>query len=605
MTLHHITNAQELSSFKSSHSNTLICYSATWCGPCQRSKPELTALASRLSSDKQCDFALAHEEDIGDEIHKEGIRAFPTYVLYQEHGRVEGGRIQGVNLAGVEDLVKSKCGSRDPFVGMEGMGRSLSGAPVGNSFEIANVPVSPEEARNRRLARFGGNTNTCSSSRSEGGDRVGMVKEEKQEEEEEEEEEVMEEEEEEEKMEKRPAVKDEDMVDVSDERLKEEKSNEEDVVMKNSVDVNVNATDTCTVVEMIDPTEKLDKDLVEQLTSSMGFSLVRAQKGLLNSNGTMEGAVEWLLAHQEDADIDDPIEKVPANSVDTKAQSYLCNQCGKILSNMANLELHANKTGHSDFQESTQAVKPLTAEEKAEKVKEIKELLAKKRAEREECEKKDNTAREKQRRFMGKEMANTREEMEIEKRKHDAYLRKKEKEEARKERERIRAELAKDKAERAANKGKLNSRLGVDGYNPSAIQYEVGPDGKPIQSSEGDSIKAKVAKIDSRSASVKVDDCIKKISSYRAGGDGGKCLKIMLTYVKNVADSDEEKFKTINMANKAYVGRVKPFVGAKALLLVVGFSPNDSNDALKLSPDANKGLLIETKAKLEKALASY
>ncbi len=602
MTLHHITNAQELSSFKSSHSNTLICYSATWCGPCQRSKPELTALAARLSSDKQCDFALAHEEDIGDEIHKAGIRAFPTYVLYQEHGRIEGGRIQGVNLAGVEDLVKSKCGSRDPFVGMEGTGRSLSGAPVGNSFEIANEPVSPEEARNRRLARFGGNTNTVSSSVSSSvggdgdGDGVGVVKEESQKEE------VMKEEETEEKG---HAVKDQDMVDVSDDRLNEEKSNEEDVVMKNSVDVNVDATDTCTVVEMIDPTEKLDKDLVEQLTSSMGFSLIRAQKGLLNSNGTMEGAVEWLLAHQEDADIDDPIEKVPTNSVDAKAQSYLCNQCGKILSNMANLELHANKTGHSDFQESTQAVKPLTAEEKAEKVKKIKELLAKKRAEREECEKKDNVTREKQRRFMGKEIAKTREEMEIEKRKRDAYLRKKQKEEARKERERIRAELAKDKAERAANKGKLNSRLGVDGYNPSAIQYEVGPDGKPIRSSEGDGTKAKVAKIDSRSASVKVDDCIKKISSYRAGGDGGKCLKILLAYVKNVADSDEEKFKTINMTNKAYVGRVKPFVGAKALLLAVGFSPNDSNDALKLSPDANKGLLIETKAKLEKALASY
>merc|ERR1712232_551436 len=89
------------------------------------------------------------------------------------------------------------------------------------------------------------------------------------------------------------------------------------------------------------------------------------------------------------------------------AQSYKCNQCGKILSNMANLELHANKTGHSDFEESTESIKPLTAEEEAEKV--------------------DHIEREKQRRFMGKEMKKTREEMEIKQRKNEAYLRKKKK----------------------------------------------------------------------------------------------------------------------------------------------------------------------------------
>jgi len=194
--------------------------------------------------------------------------------------------------------------------------------------------------------------------------------------------------------------------------------------------------------------------------------------------------------------------------------------------------------------------------------------------------------------------------MEIEKRKRDALMRKREKEAARKERERIRAELAKDKAERAANKGKLGSRLGVDGYNPSAIQYSVGPDGKPLQEA-ADEKSPKVQKVDNRSTGVKVDECIKKISAYRAGGDGGKCLKILLAYVKNVAEKDEEKFKTINMQNKVYIGKVKPFLGAKALLLAVGFSPNDGNDALILSPDASKDVLNETKAKLEAALAAY
>lgn len=69
------------------------------------------------------------------------------------------------------------------------------------------------------------------------------------------------------------------------------------------------------------------------------------------------------------------------------SHSYKCNECGKILSNMANLELHANKSGHSDFSESTEEVKPMTDEEKAAKVLEIKALLKAKRAEREEAEK--------------------------------------------------------------------------------------------------------------------------------------------------------------------------------------------------------------------------
>lgn len=202
---------------------------------------------------------------------------------------------------------------------------------------------------------------------------------------------------------------------------------------------------------------------------------------------------------------------------------------------------------------------------------------------------------------MGKEMLKTKEEMDRDLRKREAYLRKKEKEDARKERERIRAELAKDKAERVANKGKLQSRLGVDGYNPSAIQYEVGPDGKPLELNR----PMKEAKIDNKSAGAKVDDCIKKVSAYRAGGDGGKCLKILLAYVKNVSEQDDDKFKTINMHNKAYIGRVKPFIGAKALLLAVGFAPTESKDALVLSPDIDKELLKETKVKLETALASY
>lgn len=272
---------------------------------------------------------------------------------------------------------------------------------------------------------------------------------------------------------------------------------------------------------------------------------------------------------------------------------------------MTSLELYANRTGYTDFEECTEAVVPLTEEEKAEKMKHLKELLKKKRQEREESEKQDEIIREKSRRLMGKEMSKTREQMEMDTRKRNAYLRKKEKEDAKKERERIRRELAKDKAERMANKGKLSSRLGVDGYNPDGIQYDVSDGTEPTSSSTS---TTKPSSSSVGPSAHKIEDYIQKVSSYRAGGDGGKCLKTLLAYVRNVVEKpQEDKFKTIKTDNKVYKAKVKPFVGAKNLLLAVGFQPNNNNTGteLVLKEDADMKLLETTKNKLEKAYNEY
>jgi hypothetical protein len=260
---------------------------------------------------------------------------------------------------------------------------------------------------------------------------------------------------------------------------------------------------------------------------------------------------------------------------------------------MANLELHANKTGHSDFSESTESIKPLSEEEKKKKIEEIKSLLAAKRSERLEKEKEDEIERERRRRFEGQEMAKTREQLEAEQRKREILMRKREKENFKKERERIRRELEKDKMERLANKGKLQSKLGVEGYHPDAIQYEQDVDGLPK--------KPHPAK-----PSMSIQQCIEKVSSYRAGGDGEKCLKVLLAYVKNVIENqDDDKYRTINMENKAFKTRVKPFIGGKQLLLGVGFHPEEGGEKLVLPEDSDKTILLQAKELLEKAIANY
>lgn len=527
MALRELDSAQAVNSFKSSNPNTIVCFSASWCGPCKASKPQYEQLASDYLQDSSKDVkcGIVYEHNLGESIHEFQIRAFPTYVLYVQNQ--EFGRIQGVNFDGIKAMIE-KAGCKKDF----GEGKSLGGG----------TPVSADEARKQRLAML---------EKKAGDDDVQMKEATTTQEE---------------------PVKDVEMKDTGD-----------------NVDATVEEND------LVDPTENLSQEDIKTLTESMGFSLIKAQKGLLNSNSGVEGAVEWLMNHQDDEDIDEPIAKVPKNGA--VAQSYKCNECGKILSNMANLELHANKTGHSDFEESTQFAKPLTEEEKAKKILEIKDLLKAKRMEREALEKVEDVDREKKRREMGKNMAQTREEMEKSARMREAKQRKKEKEDFRRERARIKAEIEKDKRERAAHKGKLTSKLGIDGYHPDGIQYDVDAGVSSPGHHPHKKIKASVAKI---------DEYISKVSSYKAGGDGGKCLKILSLYVKNIVENPgEDKFKKINMENKAYKTKVKPFIGAKALLLAVGFSPNEGNDALVLEDDANMDVLKETQKKLEAAYTAY
>ena len=211
-------------------------------------------------------------------------------------------------------------------------------------------------------------------------------------------------------------------------------------------------------------------------------------------------------------------------------------------------------------------------------------------------------------------MAKTKEQLDADQRKRDAMLRKKEKADFARERERLREELARDKAERASGKGKLSSRLGVDGYKPDGIQYDIatgGTDGYHIPATAESSVTvtdASAPKAKKKGDPTKMDDYIKKVSSYRAGGDGGNCLRILLLYVGNVVDHPtEEKYKTIKMDNKTYRTKVKPFIGAKDMLLACGFSPPEGGGDMLVLPNEHVDLplLTETKAKLEAAYEAF
>ena len=70
------------------------------------------------------------------------------------------------------------------------------------------------------------------------------------------------------------------------------------------------------------------------------------------------------------SDSSSPPEAAAAPSGGEVAMSLKCEDCGRLLRSTIEAEAHAAKTSHSNFSESTEEIKPLTEEEKKQKLKE-------------------------------------------------------------------------------------------------------------------------------------------------------------------------------------------------------------------------------------------
>lgn len=176
--------------------------------------------------------------------------------------------------------------------------------------------------------------------------------------------------------------------------------------------------------------------------------------------------MEWLLAHQgeeipKEATVQ---ETAPTNEAaadqqtvaaevvvpPAEAKSLKCDECNRLFKSHIEVEVHAAKSGHSSFSESTEEKKPLTEDEKAAQLALIEEKLKLKRLAREEQEKVDALEKEKVRIKQGKEMIEAKrktEEMEMVKL---LEQRKREKAEEKMARDRVKAQIEADKAARKA-----------------------------------------------------------------------------------------------------------------------------------------------------------
>ncbi|KAJ5703742.1 UBX domain protein [Penicillium malachiteum] len=218
----------------------------------------------------------------------------------------------------------------------------------------------------------------------------------------------------------------------------------------------------------------------------MGFDKERAE---LAVSKTVQGALEWLEENQ-----DKSLEEIkesqtqeaeddegPALQPGEEARSLVCNDCGKKFRSHAQAEYHASKTQHVDFSESTEEIAPLTEEQKQQRLTELRERLAAKRAVQSEQDKVDQKRNEEIRRKSNKDNQTAKEELERKQMAKEAAAKKREKQEEIEAKKRIRAKIEADKEERRLRAERERAeRAGV--APPQAAPAPAAPASGPVAS---------------------------------------------------------------------------------------------------------------------------
>lgn len=204
----------------------------------------------------------------------------------------------------------------------------------------------------------------------------------------------------------------------------------------------------------------------------MGFDREKSEFAL-KKGGNITGAIDWLDKNA-DKTMEDIKEEQAAAAGDAAdpgatAMSMVCNDCGRKLRNMAAAQFHAEKTGHDDFSESTEEIAPLTEEEKKQKLQELKEKLAAKRAGMADVEKAERIRNDQIRKKQTKESDDAKEALRAKEQIKEAQAKKQEKLNDIAAKKRIKDKIEADKAARRAKQEEEKAmRANPAAFNPGA-----------------------------------------------------------------------------------------------------------------------------------------
>jgi hypothetical protein len=199
------------------------------------------------------------------------------------------------------------------------------------------------------------------------------------------------------------------------------------------------------------------------LLVEMGFPKDKAELAV-KKTGSLQDAIDWLDKHSEQTTEEIKAAEGAASAEDEDstpsgvkteplageevAASLECKECGKKFRSNVEATFHATKSGHTDFEESTAVIAPLTEEEKAQKLIDLRKKLAAKRATQSEQDKLDQKRNEEIRRKSTKEGQDIKENLQHKERIKEAADKRAEKKADAEARKRTLEKIEEDKRER-------------------------------------------------------------------------------------------------------------------------------------------------------------
>ncbi|THV44263.1 hypothetical protein BGAL_0686g00020 [Botrytis galanthina] len=194
----------------------------------------------------------------------------------------------------------------------------------------------------------------------------------------------------------------------------------------------------------------------------MGFDKEKAEIAVKKTGG-LNGALQWLEDNQDksideirtaeaaaapDSDETNPnIEPAPLKDGE-EAKSMVCTDCGKKFRSMMQVQFHAEKTQHENFEQSTEEIAPLTEEEKQQKLAELREKAKEKRAKQAIVDRDEAKRNEQIRMKSTKEVSDAKEKLAKDQQIKEAQAKRAEKAADVQAKKRIQEKIAADKEER-------------------------------------------------------------------------------------------------------------------------------------------------------------
>ena len=312
-----------------------------------------------------------------------------------------------------------------------------------------------------------------------------------------------------------------------------------------------------------------------QTLLDMGYEAPKAETALNEHPNNLQAALEFLIQEEETAaavkgDGEEQVGEGNETGALKVVKSYICTDTGKVFRTMRDVQLYAERTGYANFEESDIEVPPLSKEEKAEKVRQLRKKIEERRQEREAAEKVSEIAREKERRRDGKQMAEIREQMQKQKRLNEISLIKREKEEEIRQRELLREEIAKDKGNRAADKARK------EGRDPSAAYKEA------FDKYLNQHVKKE------KTPEERLDQLISAINVLDARKTVLETLKLMLSNI--VKTPENAKFRRIRLNNQGFQKRLGKYRSGIEFFKAVGFEVIEDEEKFLVLEDDNINL---------------